>query len=105
MMVLSFFLIEDSRDAHGVLREVWYKVNYNSKKAPTMRENPAFQPPAQSRTVLRDFDAPTNIRFIDVERLTSYLQVKVAVTHLCTQKQHGYQLYVKCLLSGYLLKY
>ena len=77
-MIISYLfpaLKEFSRDAQGVLREVWYNVNYDSKKAPTMRENPAFDPPAQSQIILRDFDAPINVGEKYVQRLTSYFQV------------------------------
>ena len=88
MSFLVLFFVELSKDAHGVLREAWYNVNYNSKKAPTMRENPAFQPPAQSRIVLRDFDAPTNVGEKYVQRLTSYLQVQIAF-HILTPNGRG----------------
>lgn len=51
-----------------------------------MRENPAFTPSAQSQIVLRDFDAPKNVGEKYVQRLTSYLQVKV-ILHIHTQKK------------------
>ena len=47
----------------GVLREVWYnKNNYDPDKA-------------ESRIVLRDFDAPIDMADGHLQRLTSYLQV------------------------------
>ena len=49
-------------------------------KAPTMRQNPAFDPPAQSQIILRDFDAPINVGQKYAQRLTSYLQVESAFT-------------------------
>ena len=73
--MLSILSAEHADDAKGVLREGWYNVNYNSKKAPTMRDNPAFKPPAQSRITLSDFDAPINVGDKYIQRLTSYLQV------------------------------
>ena len=73
--MLSLLSAEHADDAKGVLREGWYNVNYNSKKAPTMRDNPAFKPPAQSRITLSDFDAPINVADKYIQRLTSYLQV------------------------------
>ena len=73
--MLSILSAEHADDARGVLREGWYNVNYNSKKAPTMRDNPAFKPPAQSRITLSDFDAPINVGDKYIQRLTSYLQV------------------------------
>lgn len=59
---------------------MWYNVNYDAMKAPTMRQNPAFDPPAQSQITLRDFDAPINVGEKYVQRLTSYLQVESAFT-------------------------
>ena len=73
--MLSILSAERADDAKGVLREGWYNVNYDSKKAPTMRDNPAFKPPAQSRITLRDFDAPINVGDKYIQRLSSYLQV------------------------------
>ena len=40
-----------------------------------MRENPAFDPPPQSRIILRDFEAPVNVGEKYIQRLTAYLQV------------------------------
>ena len=76
-LLSSLFPLDSSRDARGVLREAWYNVNYNSKnsKAPTMRENPAFDPTPQSRIILRDFEAPVNVGEKYIQRLTTYLQV------------------------------
>ena len=73
--MFSILSAKHADDAKGVLREGWYNVNYNSKKAPTMRDNPAFKPPAQSRITLSDFDAPINVGDKYIQRLTSYLQV------------------------------
>ncbi|XP_078361216.1 uncharacterized protein LOC144645495 [Oculina patagonica] len=67
--------IESVGDAHGVLREVWYGVNYDSTKTSTMRENPAFRHPVESQIIVRDFDAPVNMDNNYIQRLTSYLQV------------------------------
>ena len=73
--MLTILSAEHTDDAKGVLREGWYNVTYNSKKAPTMRDNPAFKLPAQSRMTLSDFDAPINVGDKYIQRLTSYLQV------------------------------
>ncbi len=70
-----FFTVEFSEEVHGVLREGWYNVNYDSKKAPTMRENPTFKSAVQGQIVLLGFDAPINVGEKYVQRLTSYLQV------------------------------
>ena len=70
------FTVEFSEEAHGVLREGWYNVDYDSKNSPTMRENPVFKGEGQSQIILRDFDAPINVGAMYVQRLTSYLQVK-----------------------------
>ncbi|KAJ7380781.1 Peptidase inhibitor 16 [Desmophyllum pertusum] len=79
--------IESSGDAHGVLREGWYNVNYKSKKAPTVGEHPAFKRSAKSRIILRDFDAPVDIAERYIQRLTSYLQVP---------ESGNYTFYVSC---------
>ena len=42
-----------------------------------MRENPAFKSEIQSQIILRDFDAPVNVGTKYVQRLTSFLQVKL----------------------------
>ena len=42
-----------------------------------MRENPVFKGESQSQIILRDFDAPVNVGTKYVQRLTSYLQVKL----------------------------
>ena len=53
-----------------------------------MRGNPAFKSPAQSRIVLRDFDAPTNVGDKYIQRLTSYLQVcNISYTYLAVSYQ------------------
>ena len=64
----------------GVLREVWYNVNFDRKTIATMREQPVFKTPPQRKTVLRDFDAPVNVGNKYVQRLTSYLQVNPPLT-------------------------
>ncbi len=74
---LLFFTVEFPEEVHGVLREGWYNVNYDSKKAPTMRENPAFKLAVQGQIILQDFDAPNNVGEKYVQRLTSYLQVNI----------------------------
>lgn len=71
-----FFLVEFAKDAHSVLREGWYGVNYNSKISPTMRDNPSFKNEVESEIALRDFDAPVNMVENYIQRLTSYLQVE-----------------------------
>jgi len=71
------FLVEFVKDAHGVFREGWYGVNYNSKISPTMRDNPSFKSAVESEIVLRDFDAPVNMVSNYIQRLTSYLQVEL----------------------------
>ena len=60
---------------HGVWRDAWYNVNYDTTKTSTMRENPAFQYTPQSQIILRDFDAPVNVAEKYIQRLTGYLQV------------------------------
>lgn len=75
MPSIYFSFVEFTGDAQGVWRDAWYNVNYDTKKAPTMRENPAFRNPAQSQIILRDFDAPVNVADKYIQRLTSYLQV------------------------------
>ncbi|KAL9987564.1 hypothetical protein ACROYT_G001896 [Oculina patagonica] len=79
--------IEFPEEVHGVLREGWYNVNYDSKKAPTMRENPAFKLAVQGQIILQDFDAPNNVGEKYVQRLTSYLQVP---------ESGNYTFYVSC---------
>ena len=68
-------VVEFIGEARGVLREVWYKVNMDLNREPTMRQHPVFNSPPQSQMILRDFDAPVNFRDYYVQRLTSYLQV------------------------------
>ena len=70
------FTVEFPEEAHGVLREAWYNVDYNSKNSPTMRGNPVFEGDSQSQITLQEFDAPVNVGTKYVQRLTSYLQVK-----------------------------
>jgi len=77
-LMLSF--LEFVKDAHGVLREGWYGVNYNSKMSPTMHDNPSFKNAVESEIVLRDFDAPVNMVENYIQRLTSYLQVDLLLS-------------------------
>ncbi|XP_022810271.1 uncharacterized protein LOC111347272, partial [Stylophora pistillata] len=79
--------IEFTSEIHGVWRDAWYNVNYDSKKASTMRENPAFQDTPQSQIILRDFDAPVNVAENYIQRLTGYLQVP---------ESGNYTFYVAC---------
>ena len=78
-----FFSIVETGDAHGVWRDVWNHVIYDTKTAPTMRENPAFGNRIASQVIIRDFDAPVNEDDYYIQRLTSYLQVNPSL-HKCT---------------------
>lgn len=69
--------VEFPEEARGVLREVWYDVDYDSTKSPTMRGNPVFKGESRSQITLRDFDAPVNVGTKYVQRLACYLQVKL----------------------------
>lgn len=73
------YFVEFTREIHGVWRDAWYNVNYDTKKAPTMRENPAFRIKPQSQIILRDFDAPVNVAEKYIQRLTGYLQVRFSL--------------------------
>lgn len=72
-------VVEFVRDAHGVLREGWYGINYNSKISPTMRDNPSFKSAVESEIILRDFEAPVNLGENYIQRLTSYLKVELSL--------------------------
>lgn len=77
-VVLHFVItVEFPEEALGVLREVWYDVDYDSTKSPTMRGNPVFKGESRSQITLRDFDAPVNVGTKYVQRLACYLQVKL----------------------------
>jgi len=70
-------VLEFSGQARGVLREVWFKVNFNLNGEATMRKHPVFKTPPQSQIIMRDFDAPVDVADSYVQRLTSYLQVNL----------------------------
>ena len=80
LLFLVLSVVEFVEDAHGVLREGWYGVNYNSKISPTMRDNPLFKSAVESEIILRDFDAPVNMVENYIQRLTSYLQVELLLS-------------------------
>ncbi|XP_022807966.1 uncharacterized protein LOC111344968 [Stylophora pistillata] len=79
--------VEFTSEIHGVWRDAWYNVNYDTEKAPTMRENPAFRDTPQSQIILRDFDTPVNVAENYIQRLTGYLQVP---------ESGNYTFYVAC---------
>ena len=68
-------VVEFSGEAHGVLREAWYKLNNFDLNGATMRDHSVFETPPESQIILRDFDAPVDVAEKYVQRLTSFLQV------------------------------
>jgi len=70
-------VVEFSGQARGVLREVWFEVNFNLNGVATVHKHPVFETPPQSQMIMRDFDAPVRVADHYVQRLTSYLQVNL----------------------------
>ena len=70
-------VVEFSGQAHGVLRESWYNVNFDMNGVQTMRQHPVYKTPPQNQMILHDFDAPVDVGDNYVQRLTSYLQVNL----------------------------
>jgi len=78
-------VVEFPGQVRGVLREVWYNVNFDLSG--TMRQHSVFKTPPQNQMILRDFDAPVHTGDYYVQRLTSYLQVNLRfTTETCLKK-------------------
>ena len=72
---IYLLFVEFTSEIHGVWRDTWYNVNYDTLRKPPMRDDPAFGRTPQSQITLRDFDAPVNVAENYIQRLTGYLQV------------------------------
>ena len=64
-----------SAEAHGVMRESWFNVQYDPKLAPDMLTNPTFKTSPQGQNIIRNFDAPVNAAESYVQRLAAHIQV------------------------------
>ena len=70
-------VVEFPGQAHGVLRESWYNVNFDMNGVQTMRKHPTYKTPPQNQMILQDFDAPVDVGDNYIQILTSYLQVNL----------------------------